>query len=125
MDYIVTGTRVYGPAGPDSDLDIVVKLNDIGYIVNYLSNHGVQMYRTPGQDEYGVHGGFYFDFIGIKINIIVAENEDDFIEWDIKTEKMKKLPIIPDRDLRVKVFNSYFGVEELESLIESHSTKRK
>jgi len=124
MDYIVTGTRVYGPAGPDSDLDIVVKLNDIGYIVNYLSNHGVQMYRTPGQDEYGVHGGFYFDFIGIKVNIIVAENELDFTEWAIKTEKMKRLPVIPDRDLRLKVFNSYLGEEELKSLIGPHTKRR-
>jgi len=124
MDYIVTGTRVYGPAGPDSDLDIVVKLNDVGRIINCLNDHNISTYKTSGQDEYGVHGGFYFDLIGIKINIIVAENEDDFIEWAIKTEKMKRLPIIPNRYLRLKVFNSYFGEEELKSLIEPHSKRR-
>ncbi len=105
MDFLLTGTRVYGPATEDSDLDIVVHLNDVHEIVLFLAKHKIIHYRTPGQDSYGVVGGFYFDFAGIKINIIIAENDWEFEQWGRRTEKMKKLPPIEDREERVAVFN--------------------
>jgi hypothetical protein len=117
MDFFITGTHAYGPIGPDSDLDIVVKAVDSTSIMDFLGSQGIRTYTTEGQREYGKMGGFYFDLAGIKINIIIAEHDDAYVEWKIKTEKMKRLPPIPDRDLRVRVFNSHLGEEELKSLI--------
>ena len=117
MDFIITGTHAYGPINPKSDLDIVVKLRGGIDILHFLENHNIKIYRTPSQDSYGDHGGFYFDLAGIKVNIIVAEDELILSEWSIKTEKMKRLPAIPDRDLRVRVFNSHLNEEEIKSLL--------
>ena len=105
MNFLLTGTRVYGPATEDSDLDIVVKLNDVHEIVLFLAKHGIIHYRTPGQDLYGVVGGFYFDLAGITINIIIAESGPEFKEWERRTERMKKLSPIEDRGRRIDVFN--------------------
>lgn len=105
MDFLITGTRVYGPATEDSDLDIVVKLDDVHKIVLFLSKHKIEHYRTPGQDSYGPIGGFYFDFAGIKVNIIIAENHLEFGEWRRRTERMKGFDPIEDRGRRIDIFN--------------------
>lgn len=105
MDFLLTGTQVYGPATKDSDLDIVMMIDAVPGVINFLAEKGIKMWRTPGQDEYGAVGGFYFDFAGIKVNIIIADNEWEFKEWKRRTEKMKKLPPIEDREKRVAVFN--------------------
>ncbi len=106
MDFIITGSRAYGPAKEDSDLDIVVKLCDIKSITNYLLDHNIQMYSTPGQDSYAEEGGFYFNLAGIKINIIVAVSGADFRLWERRTVIMKKTVPIEDREKRLATFNS-------------------
>lgn len=106
MDFLITGTRAYGPVTEDSDLDIVVKLCDIKSITNYLLDRNIQMYSTPGQDLYAEEGGFYFDLAGIKVNIIVAATQDEFNEWNARTERMKKLPHIEDREARIHIFRN-------------------
>jgi hypothetical protein len=104
LDFLLTGTRVYGPAKPDSDLDIVVKSSDVIAIQNNLEEHNIPIYNTPIQGEYGNMGGFYFDLFGIQFNIVVAANEEDYNLWDKRTERMKTLPDIEDRDTRLSVF---------------------
>ena len=104
MSFIITGTRAYGPTKEDSDLDIVVKSTDTISIGKFLAEHNIPIYNTPGQDSYGDAGGFYFDFAGVQVNIIVAENETDFELWRKRTERMKTLPDIEDRDTRLAVF---------------------
>ena len=106
LDFLLTGSRVYGPAKEDSDLDIVVKLCDIKSITNYLLDHNIQMYSTPGQDSYAEAGGFYFNMAGIKINIVVAVSEADFRLWGRRTAIMKKLVPIEDREKRLATFNN-------------------
>jgi hypothetical protein len=104
MDFIVTGTRAYGPAREDSDLDIVVKSSDVQSILDYLIDKKISTYSTPGQSDYGDGGGFYFDLFSIKVNIIVASNQAEYNLWDKRTERMKTLPDIDDRDTRLAVF---------------------
>ena len=104
MDFIITGTRAYGPAREDSDLDIVVKSSDVQKILDYLIDRKISTYSTPGQDDYGEMGGFYFDLFGIQVNIIVATNGAEYNLWNKRTERMKTLPDIEDRDTRLAVF---------------------
>jgi hypothetical protein len=126
MDFFITGTHAYGPAGPDSDLDIVVKAADSILIMNFLNLHNITMYRTEGQDEYGATGGFYFDLTGIKVNIIIATDDNDYAKWKRKTDTMKKFPEIPDRDLRVAIFNSNIPFEQLKETVDKiYSTTLK
>lgn len=105
LEFFITGTHAYGPARPDSDLDIVVKLKDISRIALFLADHGIKFYKTPGQDEYGPTGGFYFSLAGIEVNIIIAEDELDFEEWRRRTERMKKFAPIHDKEERKLIFN--------------------
>lgn len=105
MDYLITGSRAYGPVTEGSDLDIVVKSTDVNLILDFLIDHKISTYSTPGQDDYGAAGGFYFDLAGIKVNIVVASSQGEYDEWNRNTERMKKLPAaIEDRDTRLAVF---------------------
>ena len=106
MDFLLTGSRVYGPAKHDSDLDIVVMCDEVYKIYNYLSKHNISLSRTSAQDDYGVDGGFYFDIAGIKVNIIVANSVPEFELWRKRTEKMKTLIPIKGRHKRISIFNS-------------------
>ena len=105
MDFLLTGSKVYGPAKPDSDLDIVINYKDAPVIGQFLAEHNIPMYNTPTQDSYGDAGGFYFKLAGIEVNIIVAGDESEFNWWRERTEEMKTLPPIEDREKRLEVFN--------------------
>jgi hypothetical protein len=117
LDFLLTGTRVYGPAKADSDLDIVVRRDDTPSIGKFLAEHNIPMYNTPTQDSYGEAGGFYFKLAGIEVNIIVADNEAEFNSWAEKTEKMKKLLPIKDRKLRLAMFKSNEVVSKSKEVI--------
>lgn len=58
------------------------------------------------QGEHYPKGTFYFYLGGLKFNIIRCITEEDFQLWREKTERMKKLPPIPDRDKRFEIFNA-------------------
>ncbi len=109
MDFLLTGTRVYGPAKHDSDLDIVVMYDEVYKIYNYLYKHNISLSRTPAQDSYGVDGGFYFDIAGIKVNIIVANSVPELEVWKERTERMKTISPISDRETRIATFNEEEG----------------
>lgn len=105
LRYLLTGTRVYGPATDTSDLDIVVSYEHADFIVKFLAAHNLETYKTPGQDEYGPAGGFYFDLGFIRVNIIIAGADRPLEEWGRLTEKMKKIEPIHDRERRILVFS--------------------
>ena len=104
MKYFITGTHAYGPVTKDSDLDIVLVQDDALDLFEFLGRKGVEPYRTKGQEGYK-GGSFYFDLMSIKINIVVAANEDDFYIWKKKTERMKTFEPIEDRQQRIDFFN--------------------
>ena len=106
LDFLITGTRVYGPVSENSDLDIVVKAADIVGVLDSLEKHNIPIYKTDAQEDYGEGSGFYFDFIGITFNIIQANDDDSFGLWKKRTEAMKKLNSIENRGLRYAAFNA-------------------
>ncbi len=107
LRYLLTGTRVYGPATEDSDLDIVMKYDGAYKLVQFCKKHDIEIYKTEGQDEYGDDGGFYFDLGFIKVNVIIAGSDRPFEQWERLTEKMKKIAPIHDRERRILVFNEF------------------
>ena len=117
MDFLITGTQAYGPTNPDSDLDIVIKHKDVLDIAAFLNDHNIKWYRTKSQDEYGDNGGFYFNLATIKVNIVIATDDADFDLWKERTEKMKKLPEIPDRQVRLNAFNSALPIDDLKKIV--------
>lgn len=106
MNFLLTGSRVYGPVNPKSDLDIVVMYDDVEKLHAYLTEHNIEIYNTPTQDSYGDIGGFYFNLGGIEINIIIAAGKAEFELWERRTEKMKTFPPIEGRNNRISIFNS-------------------
>jgi hypothetical protein len=114
LKFIVTGTHAYGPARAESDLDIVVRRKDIPAILDYLKNHNIETYQTEAQEEYQ-DGGFYFNIAFIQINVIVAMTDTHFMLWAGKTERMKKLPAIENRERRKELFNYIFNIAEIWS----------
>lgn len=119
LKFIVTGTHAYGPARAESDLDIVVRKEHIPAILDYLKNHNIETYKTEAQEEYQ-DSGFYFNIAFIKINVIVAMTDVDFMLWAGKTERMKKLPAIENRERRKELFNSIFDITEALDLKNKH-----
>ena len=77
MEYFITGTHAYGPATEDSDLDIVLMTDAANQIADFLHTHGIKTYQTEKQEAYD-DGGFYFDLLGIQINIIIVADKKDF-----------------------------------------------
>lgn len=106
LDYIITGTRAFGPAMENSDLDIVVLYNDVNSIHAFLLSHNIPAYTTLAQYNHGDEGGFYFDLAGIKVNIIIATDKEEFEVWRERTDGMKKLKPIECKGLRHSAFNA-------------------
>lgn len=122
MKFIITGTSAYGPQTENSDLDIVVLIEDAKLILNFLTGHNIKTYRTPGQEQYN-DSGYYFDLAGIKINIITAATEDVFRSWKERTQRMKQITPISDRKDRIAVFNTIVSIDEL--IKRSRATREK
>ena len=102
MKYLVTGSRVFGPATEESDLDIVLLTEDAQALRDWCCDHNLPVTRTTAQDQYDA--GFYVDFGGIQINIVEAFDEDDFQAWEETTQHLKKFPPITDRESRIAIF---------------------
>ena len=105
MEYFITGTQVYGPTTPKSDLDIVILKKDATDILDFLHSFGLETYQTEKQKMYD-EGGFYFDILGIPINIVIAADRKDFDTWKRRTEKMKDFEPIKNREERLEFFQS-------------------
>lgn len=108
MDFIVTGTSVYGPKTNKSDLDIVMYHSDAVQLEQFLFDKEISVFRTE-QQQLEQYGGFYFNLFNIEINIIEATSFDEFKAWKIATEKMKKIDPISDRPERIKAFQYFFA----------------
>jgi hypothetical protein len=106
MKYKITGTRAYGPERDDSDLDIVLRYDDAHDLNVWLQTKGIEVWETDEQLRKD-YGGFYFDLMGIKINIIEARTDKEMHKWDKRTEEMKMIEPIEDREERIKIFNEF------------------
>ncbi len=102
--YLITGTRVYGPVTKDSDLDIVITEKIQTELTTWLDKNNLETYQTSAQNLYE-NGGFYFNLGPIKINFILTTKGAEFDLWKIRTDEMKKLPEVKDREARIQLFN--------------------
>ena len=102
-DFIITGTAAYGPQTPGkSDIDIVLMEEDAQELLDILADWRIHWHE--GIEGYAA-GAFYFQLGGLKFNIIRCNSPEDFTSWRNRTEYMKKLPPIADREERLRVFN--------------------
>jgi len=107
MDYFITGTRAYGPAGEDSDLDIVMKENDALVLKGTLEDMRIETFQTDDMEEYGTES-FYFSIGNLMtINVISLTLSIEFDAWKKATERMKLRDPIEDRERRLKTFQLF------------------
>jgi len=106
---LLTGTRAYGPVTEDSDYDVVMLYQDAKAICNLLMLLNVKMIDSRHIDP--AYKGFYFKLNELeKVQIIVADTEQEFAAWKRATERMKKEPPIEDREKRIECFKSLFHI---------------
>lgn len=102
-DFIITGTAAYGPQTPGkSDIDIVLMEEDAQELLDILADWRIHWYKA---DTGSAADSFYFQLGGLWFNIIRCLTHDEFTSWRNRTEYMKKLPPIADREERLRVFN--------------------
>ena len=102
-DFVLTGTGVYGPQTPgQSDIDIVLKLEDAAALLKFLYEHYVD-WEAPCYERYEEWAATYFELGPLRFNIIAAD-EEAFQWWRTQTDRMKKFAPIEDRAERLRVF---------------------
>ena len=106
MNFFLTGTQVYGPTTTESDIDIVMQSNESTELFAFLNANSIAPYQTEVQkkEEYG---GFYFELLGLRFNILEMGCIEDFNAWKSATEGMKKVDPIWDREDRIKMFQGF------------------
>lgn len=116
MEYFLTGSQVYGIPNKDSDIDIVVKYEDVFYIKRDLIEKGIEYTQVVGGDDLK-YPGFYFTVGGIKFNAVVLREEVDRLAWKYATEEMKNIKPIKDTKKRKERFmefvNEYLDAYEV------------
>lgn len=105
---VVTGSRVFGPAREDSDIDIVLEPDGAADLEQWLNGHGIKVLFSEAQEEFE-YQGFYFSVGGMAFSIIVAgtSDEESMGAWEYATNKMKSLPPIIDREVRIQTFREF------------------
>ena len=114
MKMLLSGSRVFGGATDDSDIDMVVMQRDVADFEAKLIKQGIETWRSRVQEQVD-YDGFYFNVGGIEFNVIVALDENDFAANDYAIEKMKKRDNINNKPLRVYTYRK-LKTEYLESL---------
>jgi hypothetical protein len=104
--FIVTGTQVYGPAGKDSDLDIVMRSDYASGLEAELIKLGIEIEYSEEQMNLN-YPGFYFSLGKINFNIIVVDTNKEMEDWERATTKMLDHLPIKDREKRVEIFQKY------------------
>lgn len=107
FQFLVTGSHVYGPATINSDLDIVMQIHDAHEFKEALTKKGLDVHQTL--EQIGYEEGFYFDLMGIKVNVILVYDREEFDAWEFATNKMKKESSIADRKQRIKAFQNFLN----------------
>ena len=105
-EYLITGTRIYGPVTLESDLDVVMYYQDAAILEQYLRKQGIIPFRTEIQKNLN-YGGYYFDLLFIRINVIEATSKIQMKQWEKSTEKMLDILPIEDREKRIAKFKSF------------------
>lgn len=103
VDFFLTGTRVYGPATIQSDIDVVMGAEDAVRLLDSLRISGIPLWEAKSIDPEYPSYCFAIPFFGV-VNIIIPFDEADFVSWYKATEYMKTIPPIEDKEERIEVF---------------------
>ena len=98
----LTGTRAYGPVREDSDYDLVIYRTDRAVLELVLSLLEIPI--DYGDDEYDYDSCLKVELNGKILNLIVVDDEVEFLEWLYATNWMTKFSPVTDRDNRVAIF---------------------
>ena len=120
-DFIITGTAAYGPQTPGkSDIDIVLMWDDARRLEQALLDKGIEIEYLKGRSPENGYpkGTFYFQIAGLRFNIVRIYTSDAFAWWKERTEYLKKIPPIADREERLREFKGLplFEADDLGSL---------
>jgi hypothetical protein len=92
-----------------------MKLDHATSLFEYLKEKRIPVHRTEEQIEYAEAGGFYFLLNNMLcFNIIIAEDEHDFVNWEDATLWMRENTPIENREERIDLFRSRFHDEDKE-----------
>jgi hypothetical protein len=102
MKPFITGSSAYGPFDNDlSDIDLVMtqeqadKVRDILEAAGRFVQDADERYQAPG---------FYFDFFGRDINVVIATDSDQYEAWLEATRDLQNLYPIQNRQSRIENF---------------------
>lgn len=91
MKIVVTGTRAFGPARPDSDLDIVVNLLHAQMLLHLLHELDIPIEESSviNPDYEGFSFRIPENFP--KVQIVIAVGSRELESWRVATEEMKRI----------------------------------
>jgi predicted nucleotidyltransferase len=109
MKSFLTGSRVYGTPRPDSDIDLVVLVDDVD-----LQKLCDMVATTEDRDTLGAPGGIYYeDGTSLRfgrLNLLCVTEKKHFDVWQFGTERLKEQkPVTRD-----------FAIEFLKKLRHDH-----
>ena len=117
MEYAVVGSRVYGGAKSDSDLDIVMLEEEAAELRMELKKLGINIENNPPTtvEEYrDFQDNFYFRLGEMKINIVALAEEEEYEAWIEATKHMMVGGHIEDKEERRKAFIRYLWTAGLQ-----------
>jgi len=103
MRILLTGSHVYGPVHEDSDIDIVLHVEDAGKLKEELVKKNIELFRSEKQQGTD-YPGYYFRFGELTINIIYARDEDEMAGWAYATKKLSLMEPIEDKEEKIRIF---------------------
>jgi len=105
---VLTGSQVYGPATPESDIDVVMRRVDADNLQSWLAEKNIE----TNQDDREInedYSGFYFMLCELKFNIIIASTNRELEKWRKATNKMKRLSPCLEKEARLRIFQNGFN----------------
>ena len=80
MNAFVTGSRAYGTIKPDSDIDLVIRIDhETAILLRKLSDQSMEVgeKNTPRPVRFG------------KLNLLLCESDEEWAVWRIGTTQMR------------------------------------
>lgn len=107
MNFLLTGTRAYGPVTEKSDWDVVMLREDAISFKSLLLMLDIEVHRSD--HIHPSYEGYYFKFNQHeKVQIIVAGDMVEYEAWSKATKEMKARHKIVDRQDRISTFQTFF-----------------
>lgn len=115
VGWFLTGSAVYGPLHPGSDLDIVCSTSISMDMKQWATEHDIVWYMHNEEHTYedDPEEIWYMDLFFTRINFIVLTKEK-YQQWKQATDILKRQQPIIDRAERVSTF-AYYCQTNLEA----------